>query len=87
MKKDCAFKKLEYYSARVAFVPNALVAQGIEHRIPNPGVARSIRAEGTNKNKGLSRIISWLALIFFFIAQATSFILFYSPFADWGELV
>ena len=27
---------------------NALVAQGIEHRIPNPGVARSIRAEGTN---------------------------------------
>ncbi len=32
----------------------ALVAQGIEHRIPNPGVARSIRAEGTNKNKGLS---------------------------------
>ena len=25
----------------------ALVAQGIEHRIPNPGVARSIRAGGT----------------------------------------
>ena len=25
----------------------ALVAQGIEHRIPNPGVACSIHAEGT----------------------------------------
>ncbi len=25
----------------------ARVAQGIEHRIPNPGVARSIRAVGT----------------------------------------
>jgi hypothetical protein len=31
----------------------ALVAQWIEHRIPNPGAARPIRAEGTNKNKGL----------------------------------
>lgn len=45
-------------------VHKALVAQGIEHRIPNPGVARSIRAEGTNKNKGLSRIINWLAPFF-----------------------
>lgn len=26
----------------------ALVAQGIEHRIPNPGVACSIHAGGTN---------------------------------------
>lgn len=42
----------------------ALVAQGIEHRIPNPGVARSIRAEGTNKNKGLIRVISWLSPFF-----------------------
>ncbi len=31
---------------------SARVAQGIEHRIPNPGVARSIRAVGTNKIKG-----------------------------------
>jgi hypothetical protein len=29
----------------------ARVAQGIEHWIPNPGVARSIRAVGTNKIK------------------------------------
>jgi hypothetical protein len=28
---------------------SARVAQGIEHWIPNPGVARSIRAVGTNK--------------------------------------
>ena len=33
----------------------ARVAQGIEHWIPNPGVARSIRAVGTNKFKVLSR--------------------------------
>ena len=34
----------------IQFAP---VAQGIEHRIPNPGVACSIHAGGTNKNKGL----------------------------------
>jgi hypothetical protein len=32
--------------------------------LPNPGVARSIRAEGTNKNKGLYSVISWLAPFF-----------------------
>ena len=31
----------------------APVAQGIEHRIPNPGAAGSIPAWSTNKNKGL----------------------------------
>jgi hypothetical protein len=48
---------LRFAAVRVLYPPiaaahHALVAQGIEHRIPNPGVARSIRAEGTNKNKG-----------------------------------
>ena len=31
-----------------------LVAQGIEHRIPNPGVARSNRAEGTSRYQALA---------------------------------
>ena len=32
---------------------SAPVAQGIEHRIPNPGAAGSIPAWSTNKIKGL----------------------------------
>ncbi len=34
----------------VAHLGIAPVAQGIEHRIPNPGVARSNRAGGTISN-------------------------------------
>ncbi len=34
---------------------DALVAQGIEHGIPNPGAAGSIPAGGTSKIKGLRR--------------------------------
>ncbi len=33
---------------------SARVAQGIEHRIPNPGVARSIRAVGTKPYRGIN---------------------------------
>ena len=35
-----------------AYSPNALVAQGIEHRFPKPGVGRSNRLGGTNKHAG-----------------------------------
>lgn len=45
---------------------SALVAQGIEHRIPNPGVARSIRAEGTNKKKAEAQK-NWVFGLFFFV--------------------
>ncbi len=34
--------------------PCTPVAQGIEHRIPNPGVGRSNRLGGTSKDKGFS---------------------------------
>ncbi len=34
-------------------IKDAPVAQGIEHRIPNPGVVRSNRAGGTNNIKDL----------------------------------
>ncbi len=43
----------------------ARVAQGIEHRIPNPGVARSIRAVGTNGIKGCQPDVSNISLAFF----------------------
>ena len=33
----------------------ARVAQGIEHWIPNPGVARSIRAVGTKSQKVINK--------------------------------
>ena len=40
------------------FPQSAPVAQGIEHRIPNPGVACSIHAGGTNEIKQLSRFLA-----------------------------
>jgi hypothetical protein len=45
--------------------PPAPVAQWIEHRIPNPGAAGPIPAGGTNKNKGLTKMINWLTPFFF----------------------
>ncbi len=50
--------------SRRRFAP---VAQGIEHRIPNPGVACSNHAGGTSKFKGLWLDQSWPLFLFGYV--------------------
>ena len=48
-------QKTAYSAFRLRYCKHpviAPVAQWIEHRIPNPGAARPIRAGGTSKTKG-----------------------------------
>ena len=49
-------------SGQFVKIIKAPVAQGIEHRIPNPCAAGSNPAGGTNKNNGLHRLMQPLAI-------------------------
>ena len=55
-------KKVVTHSIEVARKTQAPVAQGIEHRIPNPGVAGPIPAGGTNFQAAILFMVHDLAL-------------------------
>src|SRR5262245_31461545 len=51
-RDELVIRRAEVFLENVAFAP---VAQGIEHRFPKPGVARSNRAGGTSASPVTSR--------------------------------